>query len=964
MAKLPFEKGFTCVVFVFISQWITETNGFCADYGCCPGQDDGCRTRAGCMCDEHCLIASDCCKDYKSVCQEFNPCVQHTVRKDEVTRSSTFLSELPINCDNHLNNSWYRFDMLTGSTMPTTCIVHGNCGTERPIWLNDSHPDEEEGVVNRTACMKETGNCCAKSYDIQIKNCSTFMVYRLPSVSDCPERYCIGDKVLCPPGHTSETGFQPGCTDVFPNITQIPEVSVGEGIRQNQWGKRFKEIVFKCDQQYGQIAEEKRGELFFDVYWFFDGKKILEDEDMPTKNMPATLKESHWVGKHSLGFKVKCTVRAKFMKNGIIHGGRSAPLKSEEFFAGLKVLNTLPIVLKESDVVSTEIRLQPTVPVLCSDLKLQSYCHEQLLPVEIRIPLVPKKRLCSSGERLEFVSEFERTPCRLEINAMNWNKTHTFKIAPVVDGVYDGHTNTKVMVHTGEFTTHPAWNDYTLPDIPVTVLDTDVDAIGQVCMSNNDPHMRTFDGNNYECQYGGEFVLYKHTTLPVQVHAFFKPCNGGYAYCNCAVSVMSGGDVFIVDTCKPGTGLEQITAKRPMRVGLVGCEDGQLRVESLNGGKHFKVYLPTGGYVDIMVYRYGHDDFMNVQIHPGAKDFNRTVGLCGTLNHNKSDDFLTRDGRTEPVSSYPKDFAMSWRVQPQYSIYNGPPSSQLQFSKRSTSRSNYCRCSAETNDANSIVQCGNAENIAKCPGDDNFSSREHQKCRRRRAAEESGEGHDDVLETRVFEYDIYHTVPAPSWKNSWTNATAAQFCESFMANTSTGKSCETVPGANTRDPIKGCIEDIYLTGSTEWAPAALQAIKSSCLGELEKNPSIWVINNETGKVSLPKEMEAVQCPNECSGNGQCINGTCSCDDTFAGADCSIDISAAPTIYYLPGDGLCKTRSRPCARSPVYGGTFLDNKNLTCKVEIQEVLLRMTMSYLDQKYCSNTHIWHAYSLLMI
>ena len=30
----------------------------------------------------------------------------------------------------------------------------------------------------------------------------------------------------------------------------------------------------------------------------------------------------------------------------------------------------------------------------------------------------------------------------------------------------------------------------------------------------------------------------------------------------------------------------------------------------------------------------------------------------------------------------------------------------------------------------------------------------------------------------------------------------------------------------------------------------------------------------------------LECPNDCSGNGDCIKGLCDCEETFTGVDCS------------------------------------------------------------------------------
>lgn len=54
-------------------------------------------------------------------------------------------------------------------------------------------PMEEEGTVDRKACMSFFGgDCCHKQYPIKMKHCSTFLVYWLATVDSCPLMYCFG----------------------------------------------------------------------------------------------------------------------------------------------------------------------------------------------------------------------------------------------------------------------------------------------------------------------------------------------------------------------------------------------------------------------------------------------------------------------------------------------------------------------------------------------------------------------------------------------------------------------------------------------------------------------------------------------------------------------------------------------------------------------------------------------------
>ena len=95
-------------------------------------------------------------------------------------------------CDHNLNIGWYRFLNISGITMPTACPPRYTCGTLHPGWLTGDHPTVDEGEVQRTVCFsKGLGRCCEEASFIEVKNCSSFYVYRLSPSAKCPYRYCF-----------------------------------------------------------------------------------------------------------------------------------------------------------------------------------------------------------------------------------------------------------------------------------------------------------------------------------------------------------------------------------------------------------------------------------------------------------------------------------------------------------------------------------------------------------------------------------------------------------------------------------------------------------------------------------------------------------------------------------------------------------------------------------------------------
>ena len=94
-------------------------------------------------------------------------------------------------CDKNLIGDWYRFSAGAGTSIATKCISKGKrCGTDVPGWMNGTHPTVDEGVVSRKVCFSGYRNCCYRNVTINVRNCSSFFVYRLKPLSYCNSRYC------------------------------------------------------------------------------------------------------------------------------------------------------------------------------------------------------------------------------------------------------------------------------------------------------------------------------------------------------------------------------------------------------------------------------------------------------------------------------------------------------------------------------------------------------------------------------------------------------------------------------------------------------------------------------------------------------------------------------------------------------------------------------------------------------
>ena len=70
-------------------------------------------------------------------------------------------------------------------------------------------PSVHQGIVATTACINQDRECCVAELSIAVRNCSSFVVYKLKPTPGCNMGYCVGEGVPCPSGLASSNGFTP-----------------------------------------------------------------------------------------------------------------------------------------------------------------------------------------------------------------------------------------------------------------------------------------------------------------------------------------------------------------------------------------------------------------------------------------------------------------------------------------------------------------------------------------------------------------------------------------------------------------------------------------------------------------------------------------------------------------------------------------------------------------------------------
>ncbi|KAL3846753.1 hypothetical protein ACJMK2_017714, partial [Sinanodonta woodiana] len=825
----------------------------------------------------------------------------------------------PMLFDEDLDSStWYSVGTYN---MPTNYsnLKMWNCGTYYPIWMNGSIPKEGDGVVNRTACILSFYSSCALTKTIQVRNCTTHMIYKLEPTTRT-SAYCF-DITPAPTFKSAYAVVRHKLVFINKNTT----FAVGIIKQPN--------LVFSCD-----FNKSNDDTMLYTITWYVN-EAVLEPKGPVTYyNIRSTdLNEEELVhsNRSKLGTTIKCGVQASMTRNGSL-GDITISLG---FWIGIKIL-TPTVVMKQGG--TGVVRLKSTVPFGC--VKSQKRDPDCLLDIQMYDD--HDSYDCTKSS----VSIRNSEKCGTQIQGSTFQQSEDgilfleeANITITTKDTQDFNQD-RNLFHLGLKTPNVSHVNEIMQDNYLGVISVQVQAektwIGKNCYAHLDPHMMTFDQRSYENQNLGEFVLYQHTEYKQEVQMKTFPYNG--VTCPCAVSIRAGGELFIINVCTV-----------PSLINHAHCGEKLMNIRRIHAYK-YEINMPLGTMVVVVILQWPPPlGGLNIDITPSVKDVGKTLGLCGTLNNNPADDFTTP---SKTIKQDNNEFSNSWKIDRSQSFLE--PSNQKPDNW--DTELFLCVCPAAIKSGTTLSTVSGNKRDPLC------SPSVYQACTKNTVfpvfrGEEYNDNHCNIISKRSLvsqEREVQRILRSNRimdrntlrmhslTKRSIHNYTAeeAKFtCESRFNRSCLASSIETLVNStvNKNSALHDCIFDLITTGDVKLVDVHC----SSYIAQTERN----IRRDSVLRMNHPQEIAsfyARTCINNCSGHGDCINGTCTCHDHYIEQDCSISIDDPPVVIDTYGGGLCsRNNDECCGRLPIYGYRFVSGTTKQ-KLEKLRVMHNGTMEIVE------------------
>ncbi|XP_071129173.1 von Willebrand factor D and EGF domain-containing protein-like [Mytilus edulis] len=860
-----------------------------------------------------------------------DPCASYSTL-DNVKRSAGYALDLDTDIaisDDRLDPGWYRIVSVAGEDIPTEPPETFRCGSWYPIWLNGTLPLDVNSDVSQPVCIKTLLDECESTWNIDIRRCSgDFLVYNLLSSQKTKSAYCFGTDVKCPDGEYSETGYSPNCSSNVPPETFLPVVQaeLAEGATLNPNIGPSLEPVFKCS-----FTEVSGQTYVYDVYWFINDQSIVTHRRLEFSNIDqALLRPNDWVGNYQMNMVVKCAVRARLNANSV----PGPVFYSELFEAGVKPDNYNYQIIEGQEIA---IPFISSVPVGCigSSEIIMKRCTHTLKVSQPEYQNRPEETCTSNIEPHSLA--FDTQDCGITLSTTSWNDPVYLNVTGYVDNVYNSRDRTaNIRIETGANSATDlsgVWNTVNIPDIQVVVSDLDSAVTSRKCVSWNDPQYTTADGRQFWYHGSGEFILYKHKKYPYWVHTLTTTCPRGS--CNCGFAVRSHDSLFVIRTCDVIATEFYASGRYYPSISYAVCDNKHMVIEKTSRG--YKVTLPIGTEINIHM----EDDWIPlITLKPSVLDIEQSEGICGFISQDidSSDDLVPR-GSTSSISST-TEFAKSWKVDQnsEEELFSPFPN----FSREDLFLKEYCICASEAGHNDDIseftsVHCNQTAPMIQCKTTRTpLAERLYQEChttRRKRDTSDmephdtkilksNGLDSDDILEEKTLTYDANYNPdylpPDPVWRNGWSEESARQACTNGLSEMPALALCQMYGHLVLSDYIESCVIDVKIAGSTEFLRYTIWLMEDACKYEINRNESLFTSSSGIDGISVLQMIQNLLCPSNCSNHGHCNKTECVCYDGYIGSDCSTSISEPPREITVPDEGLCRTKSRACKKTNIFG----------------------------------------------
>ncbi|XP_068703048.1 von Willebrand factor D and EGF domain-containing protein-like isoform X2 [Montipora foliosa] len=818
-------------------------------------------------------------------------------------------------CDNGLVSGWYRFTSFVGGKMPTTKVNVNHCGTQYPIWLDGTtgtHPTSpNDSVVHIMACINiaGTGGGCSYSFKVGVKLCEgNFFLYYLRDILGCPAAYCAGDGVPCPYGKTGSS--LENCSAV---PQKFPTRYLGYPVISAKDEDEVEEVSLWCNVSVNEKIRQWKN-VTYQIEWYADGKNKKTDWNpkLVGENITSELsgKFSTSLPHYEPGQWISCTVKARYNASDQLHPWSDRKTILQPFFAGIKVTPSTLIITECEFNISKEITLTPMIPVRKNQ-------DDQFLSVRFYLPedlwLMSKTNCSIILQDTKSVTVKVGATC----SPLRKKKDLITVITPVISNGARSTFWSRPLHGTKD----PA---YGLPTVWVTV-----EPVGQQlhkCMSVTDPHIRMLDELDSKKErwhdfFGyGDFRLYRNKERHFEVQTRQWECNRKGVTCNCGVIIRDHNDLISFSCCgSPPQYSRDDSTPIMVEIPRQKCLAPGITIRQLIEGinSKYEVIIPTGIKVILSRNYWGIDVTI---ITPRTKKPEDEDGLC------------TYKGTAPVITSLAHQYRLS------SSYFEKLP---LEINNKAKEFVPSCPCDEKKDQGQVNKDCTTDGIPSDWPSFGSHYNRikmcdnRPMKGRKRRNIEVSDELTKEDYEFFMtpLEYNAHDRIR----RSIVSKENATRYCAERLSETLVGKLCAKL-GTNVQALVNVCSSDIEYTGDHSFAIGAVAILMNSCTDVIIKRMA-----NKTSNVTKPtipptlQEVADLLCPNDCTFNGKCVNGSCVCNKDYTAKDCSISIYQRPSIARIQGKGLCDRRKRPCKKAAVQGRDFLDSPNMTCHIEEIEIV---------------------------